>query len=134
MGAWGIGVWENDNALDWAYELEDCNDLSVISRSIELILDSEEIDSIEADEALAAIDVLARLKHQDFDSDGYDEEISKWIKTHKDLQIPDSLWQQAKQALDKIVSEDSELYELWQESDSFEAWKKEMDILRSRMG
>jgi hypothetical protein len=134
MGAWGIGVWENDNALDWAYELEDCNDLSVISRSIELILDSEEIDSIEADEALAAIDVLARLKHQDFDSDGYDEEISEWIKTHKDLQIPDSLWQQAKQALDKIVSEDSELYELWQESDSFEAWKKEMDILRGRMG
>ena len=38
MGAWVTGIFDNDTACDWAYSLEESNDLSVVEAAFEKIL------------------------------------------------------------------------------------------------
>lgn len=37
MGAWGEKNFENDDALDWVYELEATTDLTVVSKTLEVV-------------------------------------------------------------------------------------------------
>ena len=63
MGAWSHEPFGNDTACDWAYELDDATDLSIIESAIDAVLDEEldYIDASDAEEAIAAIEVLAKL-------------------------------------------------------------------------
>ena len=40
MGAWGTGTFDNDTACDWAYGLDEVNDLSLVKRTLESVLDA----------------------------------------------------------------------------------------------
>ncbi|MBO0754608.1 MAG: DUF4259 domain-containing protein [Bradyrhizobiaceae bacterium] len=64
MGAWGADSYDNDTANDWAYRLEDVADLSVVRRAIGTVVAKGEdyLGSDEACEAIAACEVIARLK------------------------------------------------------------------------
>jgi hypothetical protein len=64
MGTWGVNSFDNDNAADWVWELEEADDLSVVEEAIERVLDcgDELVESPDAEVAIAAADVLARLK------------------------------------------------------------------------
>jgi hypothetical protein len=37
MGAWGIGNFDNDDASDWVYELEEVEDMSLVEATLETI-------------------------------------------------------------------------------------------------
>jgi len=41
MGAWGTGNFDNDTALDWVYDLEDREDLSLVVDTIDAVLQEE---------------------------------------------------------------------------------------------
>jgi Domain of unknown function (DUF4259) len=57
MGAWGVANFENDDAQDWVYELEESKDLSVVAN-----LDNEiYLAAPECARALAAAEVLTAL-------------------------------------------------------------------------
>ena len=64
MGAWGTGIFDNDTACDWAYDLEGASDLSLIERALSKVLNvgAEYLEATEAEEALAAAETIARLK------------------------------------------------------------------------
>ena len=132
MGAWGIGNLENDTALDWIYELEDSEDISLIQETIERVFDDEEIDSFVAEEALTAIEVLAALKGNMKRGNDSNEEIALWVKDHP-INLPSALLAKARNALEFIASKNCELRDLWEETEDFEAWKKELDDLKSRL-
>lgn len=133
MGAWGVGFFENDTACDWAYSLEESEGLTLIEKTIDAVFDDEEyIDADICDEALAAIDVLARLKGNIGQKDSYTEEVDKWVAKQK-VTVPAELLEKAKKALTAIGGKDSELYELWEETEDFTAWQSELKKLEERL-
>ena len=61
MGAWGCDVFENDDAGDWAYGLEDRTDLGLVTETIERVLAQPGyLEAPDASAALAACEVIAR--------------------------------------------------------------------------
>src|SRR6478735_8900442 len=64
MGSWGVLPFENDDALDWVWELEDAEDFSVLELSLEHVASAEPDENVEAadaEEALAAAEVVSAL-------------------------------------------------------------------------
>ena len=131
MGAWGIGNFDNDTALDWVMELEGEKDLTLVKQTLDAI-DEEYVDASEAEEALVAIETIARLKGNFGEENSYAEELDNWVKAHP-MDIDNILIDKAKKVLRLIFSEKSELYELWEETDEFEAWKNEIVGLKERL-
>lgn len=134
MGAWGTGIFDNDTACDWAYELEEVEDLSLIEQTLDRVLDtgSEYLEAPEAEEALAAADVIARLQGNWGTRNSYTEEVDTWVERTK--LIPSTeLVAKAISAIERIISPPSELLELWEESPNGPAWKQEVKKLESRL-
>jgi hypothetical protein len=133
MGAWGAGTFDNDTATDWSYGLEDVDDLSLVRETIEGVLaaGSTELDAGEAMEGLAACEVVARLKGNHGVQNVYTEIADQWVKQHASLSVT-NLIEPALAAIDRILTEPSELLELWQEDDPGE-WLADVAGLRARV-
>lgn len=131
MGAWGAGTFENDTALDWVWELEETSDLSVVEAALQRVLsvDGEYLEAGDAEEALAAIEVIARLQGN---SGEPNDDIDNWVSANN-LQVPPELAKKSHAAIERILGADSELAELWEDSDSFEEWKASVAGLKTRI-
>lgn len=129
MGTWGHGNLENDTVLDWVEDLLETQDVSLIAESIEMVLEDHYLDADTASIALGAIEILAALQNRP-GNEKYDDELQEWILQlkgqGKDLLV------QAQKALIKIVTE-SELKELWEETEKFENWKQTVRDLEKRV-
>ncbi|MEM7116666.1 MAG: DUF4259 domain-containing protein, partial [Chloroflexota bacterium] len=128
MGAWGTGIFDNDTACDWAYELENSSDLSVISSTINAVFNDDYIDSDVACDALAAIDTLARLKGQHGVKNVYTEIVDNWVEKTQ-MTPPPEMIEKALSAIKLILGNSSELCALWSESEQATAWKEEINSL-----
>ncbi|MEZ5427262.1 MAG: DUF4259 domain-containing protein [Pyrinomonadaceae bacterium] len=133
MGTWGTGIFDNDMACDWTYDLEDAEDLSLIKETIDAVFEEDYIDSDIASEALAAIEALARLKGRWGERNAYTETLDEWVEGHRELVIPESLPERSVRAIDAILGGESELKELWGESEEFEEWGQNVRELRNRI-
>lgn len=134
MGTWGITSFENDAANDWKYGLSDCDDLTLIEDTLDnvLELDDEYLEAPDAEEAIAAIEVLARLKGNWGERSAHTEEADAWVERVKLL--PDrALVEKAVKVINRILGENSELAVLWEESDEFDAWKNSIEDLKARV-
>jgi hypothetical protein len=134
MGTWAVDSFGNDDACDWAYNLENVNDLSTVENALNTVLNSGEegVESTEATEAIAAIEVIARLQGNWGKRSAYSERLDNWVETHK-LQPSTNLAQKAHLALERILADKSELKELWQESEAYEDWLGSIAELKSRV-
>ncbi|KIM07204.1 MAG: hypothetical protein KU38_10745 [Sulfurovum sp. FS08-3] len=132
MGTWGAGNFDNDTALDWVFELEASDDLSLVEQTIDNLLQEEYIESYQAEEALVAIEVLARLQGSFGENEEYAEDVNNWVKQHPQ-EVPQILKEKAKKALKIILSDNSELKELWSETQDYKAWEKEVLELNDRV-
>ncbi len=134
MGAWGIGNFDNDTAADWAFQLEESEDLTLVKETIDQVLNGEE-DYLDADlacEALAAIEVVARLQGNWGEKSTYSEPVDNWVEGHNFV-VPPELIKNSCKAIDRILAENSELKELWKESDDYGAWKELLKNLKKRV-
>jgi len=133
MGTWSKDSFGNDTACDWAYGLEDASDLNLVRETIQKVVDSgdEYIEAPDAEEAIAAVEVIARLKGNFGERNPYTKTTDNWVKAHPQQPPPDLVALGA-QALDRILRSPSELLELWQGSDEFEGWKSSVLDLRNR--
>lgn len=134
MGAWGTGLFDNDTACDWAYGLEEQSDLGMIERTLDTVLAAagEYLDASDAEEALAAIEAIARLQGHWGVRNSYTANVDAWVEKTK-LQPPPALARKAHAAIDRILGEDSEILELWDDSELLDEWKQEVDALRLRV-
>jgi hypothetical protein len=130
MGTWGFGAFENDTAADWAYALEEASDLAPLEAAFDAVEGGRYLDADLAAEAVAAAEVLAALRGRA--AAQLPEEVSAWVAEHPQV-VPDVLLADARRAVEK-VAEDSELKDLWEESDEFAAWRRAVDDLRARLG
>jgi hypothetical protein len=131
MGAWGLTAFENDDALDWVIELESVADTTFISDTLAFVNESEEdyLDTSDSCFALAAAEVVAALGGKP--PPNLPDGVVKWIAGREEPQP--ALISSAKQAV-KAVLEDSELKELWEETDEYEDWVEEVEGLLDRLG
>jgi hypothetical protein len=134
MGAWGSDPYDNDTANDWAYDLEDADDLSLVRNAISAVagIGEDYLDSDAACEAIAACEVIARLKGNFGKRDAYTSKVDDWVQAHPTLP-PDELVQLALQAIDRILAPRSELTALWDEGGFNEEWHTKMSDLRTRV-
>ena len=131
MGAWDATSFGNDTANDWAYGLEECNDLSYIDTTLQKILDagSDYIEGPDAEEAIAAAEVLAWLLGRPTPVNAYTEKVAAWVAAHP-IHPTAALTQKALSAIERIQGESSELPELWEEDAD---WAASMTDLRTRL-
>jgi hypothetical protein len=134
MGAWGELAFDNDTANDWAYGLENVDDLSLVESAFEEL---EEVaggylDQDFACNALAAYKVLARLRGNPGYSNAYTEKVDQRVAAHK-LKPSAALLQRASAAIDRILGKDSELRDLMEEGGGGETWRKAVEDLRGRL-
>lgn len=133
MGAWDADTFDNDTACDWAYDIENVLDLSYVRETLNTVveMDDEYLDSDEACMALAACEVLARLKGNWGKRDAYTEKVDKWVEAHPQAPPP-GLIAVALSVIDRIRRPPSELLDLWEEGDATD-WHAAVDDLRNRV-
>lgn len=135
MGTWPHEPFGNDTASDWAYGLVEQKDFSLVARAIQDVLDngSDYLDADLAVEAVAAAEVLAKALGRGTQTDAYTEEVDAWLKSVA-AKPSSELLSKARDALNRIMGPDSELRELWEESDDFESWESSVKALQLAVG
>jgi hypothetical protein len=130
MGAWSHQPFGNDTACDWAYSLLDSSDLAVIESALDkaLAVGGEYLEAPDAEEAIAAIEVLAKLRGKGTQNDSYTEEIDGWVEKVGITPSP-LLLKKAKTVIERILARDSELLELWKEAEDSNEWQQSIGKL-----
>ncbi len=129
MGAWGIKTFENDDASDWIYDLEKTADLSLIESTLRLSRD-DYLQSPDACNILAAAEVVLALRGKA--RPGFPEDAASWVSGNSSLDAA-PLNDLAISAVEKVLSEESELNELWQETEDFDDWKNDVLGIKSAL-
>lgn len=133
MGAWGILAFDNDDANDWAFGLDDVSDLSLVETAFEVVEDTDDyLEAPEASNALAACEVLARLQGRPGYKNAYTEKVDEWVAAHP-LKPSAALLARANAVIDRILGDKSELRELWDDSPEDDKWLASVEELRQRL-
>jgi hypothetical protein len=134
MGTWGHGIFDNDTACDWAYLLEGSKDLSVVRNALDKVLSagSKYLRMREAEEALAACEVIARLRGNFGDRNAYTESVDSWVISNK-KEVPAKLINKSLAAIERILYGPSELSDLWNPDGGYSDWKNNVDNLVARI-
>jgi len=130
MGAWATGVFDNDDAGDWVWELEDAIGLTVLHTAFASM--SSQSDYLEAPDcsiALAAAEVVAALSGHP--AQALPNLVSSFVERNNSP--PSSnLIATALNAVERIRS-GSELRELWDASGHSSEWLNAVADLEARL-
>jgi hypothetical protein len=133
MGAWSHESFGNDDACDFAATITETADLSAVDGILEVVMQvgSGYLEAPEASQAIAA-EAVARLQGNWGLRDAYSEDLDAWVERVKIVPSKE-LALKAKRALERIITEPSELLELWQECDESEKWVDAVRELERRL-
>ena len=124
-------MFENDDAGDWVWELEDDDDMSVLHEALAAAVDTpldEPIDAGEASNALAAAEIVAAARgHHGAE---LPSEAREWIG--RNARLVDTRTVALATAAVERVAINSELKELWDEAESDE-WSLVVSDLLERL-
>lgn len=129
MGAWGLGHFDNDDAMDWSADLFDIGE-EMIDEAFQRVRD-EKGEYLEADLcsfALAAAEVVAAMRGKPGTS--LPEDIADWVKG-KPAPSNDRV-SAAREAVEAVLKE-SELRDLWDEAEQLDEWQPLVDDLVRRL-
>lgn len=129
MGAWGTGAFENDDAGDWLAELDSAEDDSPLVVAFDAVLAGGYVELPEAGAAVAAAEVVAGMLG--FPGADNPEYVTRWVSDHRNALHPDTV-RKARAAVEQVASE-SEMRDLWEESDSADAWEAAITDLQRRL-
>jgi hypothetical protein len=129
MGTWGALPFENDNASDWVWNLEEAEDTSVLTDTLEAVADAEEIEE-DSEEAVAAAEVVAAMLGKPLPE--VPGEVEAFVKRQGKKKPPTGLVDLAVKAV-KRISKESDLKERWKEADGEEEWQDSLKDLLKRL-
>ena len=135
MGAWGAGNFDNDTANDWAADFVEGGDLSFVREVLEKVAATtaqEHLQERVSCHALAACEVIARLKGNWGTRNSFSKKVDDWVQANPTEPSRD-LVQLALRAIDRIVTAPSELMELWDEGRKGPDWRATLADLRERV-
>ena len=127
MGAWGMGIFDDDTSCDIIDEVME-GDVNELFEKVSEYKESEYLEYEECHEVLVSGAILdAKLngtKYQDA-VDGFDS----WVSS-QDINIPNSLQENIVASLKLVLSENSEINELWEENeDDYPTWKGNVESI-----
>lgn len=117
MGSWGWDSFENDDACDWVHEFERTRTLKLVESVFKSVLKAKRggVDAYTSATAIAACEVVARLKGNFGARDSYTESVDAWVEAHPQLPSSD-LVNRALLVLDRVIAPESELRQLANEA------------------
>lgn len=128
MGSWSIKPFGNDSALDWLSGVQKSKDgKEIISIAVESIINGYDGCATKAEEAIAAISIISAATNDPVK--GTSQDAKSWVNISGFVPTFD-LIDKALSALE-IVTTDSELYDLWAESNSLKTWLKDIEKIKS---
>ena len=130
MGAWATGNFGNDDAMDFLYEASG-NTAAVVRAEIEAFLShplGTYLQAPECSRVLVAAEFVAGAWSQP--AQGFPEEETQHLVV---VRPDEALLANAIACVDRVVKA-SELKELWQESEDFDAWTAHQTDLKNRLG
>ncbi|NVM79608.1 hypothetical protein FHW83_005449 [Duganella sp. SG902] len=135
MGTWAVDAFGNDYAQDWAEDLHETSNLDAVEDTLNTVLDSgAELEAPFAAEALAAIEVLARLQGKGGPRTEDSAAVDGWVDARKAKAKPRAdLAEKAVRAIERILSPESELRQLWEDSEHYADWRAAVEDLRGRL-
>ncbi len=132
MGAWDVGNFGNDDAMDWAGEFEDAPSEKAIRAALSDAADAKGyLESPQASIALAAAEVVAAAHGQP--SATLPAKLAAWASAHSSIATPERLAQAIAAVLRVRGDQNSELAELWKDSPDAANWLAEIGNLESRL-
>lgn len=134
MGAWGPGIFDDDAAYDFVEILEDTDDpIEVFTSSFETAIAADYLEYDDAHAAtVSAAYIDAVLNGANYESED-EEALQRFKQERKDLPLQ-PLKPLAVKALQKVISAQSELNELWQENEELHPqWKQNIQSLIERL-
>ncbi len=90
MGTWATDAFGNDYAMDWAQDLHEYKTLELVETTLDNVIDSTEaeLEAPFAAEALAALEVIARLLGKPGEDDPATAEVDEWVAACKKKVTP----------------------------------------------
>lgn len=132
-GAWDTGSFDNDDALDWVWELSESDDLSAVENAVSAAANaSDYLEAPTASMAIAAAEVIAALKGNP--GPNLPQEVAEWVQANQ-IAVGEGVLKAARKAIENIKNvEMSELAQLWSKSaDLSEVWRADLDDLLQRL-
>ena len=136
MGTWAVDAFGNDYAQDWAEDLAQTSNLEAVENTLDVALEDpgRMLEAPFAAEALVAIEVLARLQGKGGERGDDSAAVDDWVDARKaKARVRADLADKAGRAIERILSEQSELRELWAESEHYADWRASVEALRGRI-
>jgi hypothetical protein len=127
VGAWGARSFENDDALDWVWELQESDDDSVVRSAFAAAHAGGEVEAPEAACACAAAEVVAAAAGAP--AGWLPDEVRAWVAAHGPAVA--GLRAEARAAVERVAGQ-SELQELWAEAGDPE-WDRAVADLLGRL-
>jgi hypothetical protein len=134
MGAWGSGIFENDTACDFAATVSNGGGISLVDKALDRVLacGSNYLEAPDAEECLAAAEIIARLNGSPAEETPYTASVDAWIRSSR-ATVSIEILEKAKQGINRVPSPPSELVELWKDSDDFDGWRQSVEALLARL-
>ena len=135
MGAWGYGIFDDDTAYDYVDEIDNSdNPKEIFKNAFETAINTDylEYDDCHAVTVSASyIDCILNGTKPRVDAE--DENFFQFVEKNKHLDLND-LKPNAVIALEKVISDGSELNELWTDNEQlYPKWKGNIEELIERL-
>ncbi len=122
MGTWGTGPFDDDMASDWVWELQEADDWGVVMTALRGAADVDAEGYLEAPDGQIAWAAAAVVAAADEPAVTVPETVSGWLERHREGRPPEAR-PLASTALGRVLADQSELAELWQEAGDEEEWR-----------
>jgi len=134
MSIWGAQPFDNDGAVNWAFSLVRGSDLSLVEQALARIeaTGSDPVPEPAGAEAIAACDVLARLKGAPGEWNEYSDVIANWVAARRPRELRPELIARGRAAILRIQEGPSKLRDLWDQNGA-EAWRTALADLDRRL-
>lgn len=132
MNIWGTTPFDNEAADAWLYDFGE-NDFRLIDRTLAGIagmVEADELDAWEAAEALVAAECIAAAGGRP--AAALPPEIEAWLEANAPMQVKPAFVTMARQATARVRA-NSELRDVWQQSDHWDAWETAVADLQARL-
>lgn len=132
MGAWDYGVFDDDTAYDALDDLKAAkNIMSDMEKYFDEVIKTDYVDYDKCHYALVSAAIIDSI----INGTSYrcDDSYTEWISTLKELDV-NPLKEKAIQAIDSVLSDRSELKELWEENEElYTSWQDDKRKIQKRL-
>lgn len=133
MGAWGYGVFDDDTAYDALEDLKASSEIAAdLERYFDEAIQAEYVGYEEGQYALVSAAVIDSVIN-DIPHRCDEEDYFEWTKKLKKFDFT-PLRQKAIKAIDAVISDNSELKELWEENKQlYNSWREDKIAIQKRL-